>query len=211
MRSKLPTQMLSRYFDQRFDLWVVKVFPGTQYVSNEADEMLVTTLGSCVSACVRDTRTGMSGMNHFMLPGNGNADWDGDGFSLRFGDFAMESLLNTFYSMGARKQDLIVKLFGGGNVTNFKSLIGDRNAEFAVNFLTNENIEVTSSDLGGTRARRIHFYPKSGKVDRKFVENTKGQQNKLIAQEEQYHKSLATKQAEYGSVELFEPQKESEQ
>ena len=37
---------------------MVKVFPGEFYVTSKPDEVLVTVLGSCVSACIRDRRTG---------------------------------------------------------------------------------------------------------------------------------------------------------
>ena len=170
--------------------------------------MIVTTLGSCVSACVRDDRTGFSGMNHFMLPGGGNCDWGGAGFSLRFGDFAMESLLNAFYSTGSRKQDLSVKLFGGGNVADFSRSIGDHNAQFAIDYLANEAIEIASSDLGGRRARRIHFYSDSGKVQRRFVAVTEARTVAVVTEENRYRESLAEKRAQSGSVELFDQEEE---
>ncbi len=59
-----------RYFDREFDRAAVKVLPGEYYVSAD-DEAIVTVLGSCVAACIRDVRLGVGGLNHFMLPGGG--------------------------------------------------------------------------------------------------------------------------------------------
>jgi chemotaxis protein CheD len=209
LHEQASTQMLSRYFDRRFDRWVIKVLPGTQYVTCEASEMLVTTLGSCVSACIRDNRTGFTGMNHFMLPGDGNCSWGGAGFSLRFGHFAMESLLNAFFSTGSRREDLTVKLFGGGNVAEFSQSIGDHNAEFAIEYLCKEGIALAGSDLGGKFARRIHFHPDTGKVQRRFVADNEARQDAVVKEEERYRESLTAQQAQSGSVELFDPVEEN--
>ena len=57
-----------RFFDAASAAWMVKVFPGEFYVTKKTDEVLVTVLGSCVSACIRDPFAGIGGMNHFMLP-----------------------------------------------------------------------------------------------------------------------------------------------
>lgn len=195
---------LARYFDKRLDRWVIKVLPGTQYVTLARSEILVTTLGSCVSACVWDEVTGLSGMNHFMLPGDGDCDWDGADYSLRFGHFAMESLLNIFFAQGSRKENLVVKLFGGANVADFSSLIGDQNAEFATKYLSREGIALHSSDLGGDRARRVHFNPENGRVKRRFVERSDRGQSEVVLREKQYQDSLSQKKPDDDSIVLFD-------
>jgi chemotaxis protein CheD len=68
-----PPSFGARYFDTRQGYTAVKVMPGEYYITHEPSEMLVTVLGSCVSACVRDPYTGLGGMNHFMLPEGGAA------------------------------------------------------------------------------------------------------------------------------------------
>ena len=202
--NRTSSKMLSRYFDQRYDRWVIKILPGTQYITRERNEMLATTLGSCVSACVRDASTGFCGMNHFMLPGDEGCDWGGAGFSLRFGHFAMESLLNAFLSTGSKKEDLVVKLFGGGNVIDSSQRIGDNNAQFSLDYMRKEGIEVASHDLGGRYARRIHFYVDSGKAQRKFVERSDERQDSVAKAEALYRSSLTRNESDKDSIELFD-------
>lgn len=142
-------------------------------------------------------------MNHFMLPGDEDCDWGGAGFSLRFGHFAMESLLNAFFSTGSRKEDLVVKLFGGGNVIKSSQMIGDNNARFSLDYMRKEGIEVASHDLGGRYARRIHFYADSGKAQRKFVERSDERQDSVAKTEALYRSSLIKNKPTEDSIELF--------
>lgn len=110
-----------RYRDPRFDTTAVKVFPGEHYVTS-ADEMLVTVLGSCVAACIRDPAVAVGGMNHFMLPEAGtgalasadrsNSDWCDPSFAMRYGNVAMEQLINDILARGGRRQRLEIKVFG---------------------------------------------------------------------------------------------------
>ena len=82
---------------------VAKLLPGDFYVTNE-DEILDTVLGSCVSACIRNPRLGIGGMNHFMLPrpsGSGNDTWEKvAGHATRYGSASMEQLINRILSAG---------------------------------------------------------------------------------------------------------------
>ena len=89
-----------RFYDASAGTWMVKVFPGEFYVTGDADETLVTVLGSCVAACIRDPRLGIGGMNHFMLPQGRTGGWGRDPESTRFGNFAMEKLINELMKMG---------------------------------------------------------------------------------------------------------------
>ena len=195
---------LTRYFDKQLARWVIKVLPGTHHVTQTPGEILATTLGSCVSACIWDEVTGLSGMNHFMLPGDDGCDWGGANYSLRFGHFAMESLLNIFFAQGSRKQDLVVKLFGGANVTDFSNLIGDQNAEFAIKYLSMEGIALQSSDLGGDRARRVLFNPENGRAKRRLIAKTNSKELGVVAREKFYHESLSRKKPDADSIVLFD-------
>lgn len=58
---------INRYWDSVHQAAAAKLLPGEYYVTVE-DEIIVTVLGSCVSACIRDPIRGIGGMNHFMLP-----------------------------------------------------------------------------------------------------------------------------------------------
>ena len=83
-----------RFFDTATATWMMKVFPGEFYITRESDEVLVTVLGSCVSACIRDPVVGFGGMNHFMLPQHGSGAWGNDLKSTSFVNFEMEKLIN---------------------------------------------------------------------------------------------------------------------
>ena len=114
----------NRYFDRTFGCDAVKVLPGEYFVTT-SDIVLVTVLGSCVTACVRDRDKGLGGMNHFMLPDNGG-ELDVLSSSARYGAYAMEVLLNHLLKMGARRSSLEAKVFGGGRVM-MKKLVRVKN------------------------------------------------------------------------------------
>jgi chemotaxis protein CheD len=146
------------YFDSTFNYQAVKVLPNEYYVTGD-DVMITTVLGSCVAACIRDPQTGVGGMNHFMLP-------EGDSQSpasatMRYGAFAMEVLINEVLKAGASRERLQAKVFGGGAVlaAMHQMNIGERNAQFVLNYLKMENIPVAARDLGDVYARRISFFP----------------------------------------------------
>ncbi len=113
-----------RIYDANNAIWMVKLFPGEYYVTRRSDEVLVTVLGSCVSACIRDPHVGVAGMNHFLLPQNDSGSWGKDAQSTRFGNFAMEKLINELIKAGCARERLEVKVFGGGNVTDSSNAIG---------------------------------------------------------------------------------------
>ncbi len=158
-----------KFFDAASGSWMVKVFPGEFYVTANADEMLVTVLGSCVSACIRDPRSGVGGMNHFMLPHSHAGNWAGDLNSTRFGNFAMEKLINELIKAGCSRNALEIKVFGGGNVTDANNPIGTGNSEFILRYLEAEGLRCAAQDLGGQLPRRIHYTPATGKVVRRLL------------------------------------------
>lgn len=150
------------YFDRQFGCEAVKVLPGEYSVSLE-DNVLVTVLGSCVSACMRDPLAGVGGMNHFMLP---DTDASAGGLSARYGSFAMELLVNELLKHGARRANIEAKVFGGGNVLRgfSASNVGTRNAAFVLEYLETEHIRVAASDLLDNCPRKIHYFPRTGRV-----------------------------------------------
>jgi chemotaxis protein CheD len=157
-------------FDKLTGSKVVKVHPGDHYVTDKPDEMLVTVLGSCVSACIRDPFIGVGGMNHFMLPESETEQWGSMNASLRFGNYAMERLINDILKAGGIKKRLEIKVFGGGKILKDSLGVGYRNAAFVQRYLAEEGLRIASSSLGGDHGRRIHYYPATGKVMQKFVE-----------------------------------------
>jgi len=165
MSTGLDSVASHHYFDREFGVEAVKLLPGEYYVTSK-DMVLTTVLGSCVSACVRDTTAGIGGMNHFMLPNDADQASRDTAAAMRYGAYAMEMLLNELIKAGARRERLEAKVFGGGAVlANMTMLnIGDRNAEFVLRYLQLEQVRVASQDLRGELPRRINYFPGSGRV-----------------------------------------------
>lgn len=190
------------YFDRTFDCEAAKISPGEYYYTNR-DMLIVTVLGSCVSACIRDSVTGIGGMNHFMLPDGGSADRDSPvSESMRYGTYAMEVLINQLLKNGARRENLEAKIFGGGNVLRSFTTnnVGDRNAAFVKKFLKDEGIRVTGEDLLDIFPRKVYYFPKTGKV---LVKKLKQLNNyTLVKREEAYASKLKTNDVG-GDIDLF--------
>jgi len=189
-----------RYWDPTFKHYAVKVAPGAHYVTNKTDEMLVTTLGSCVAACVRDTELGIGGINHFMLPESDSGNWGGVSASMRYGNYAMEVLINDILRMGGARNRLEIKVFGGANVIGRSSLVGTKNVEFVETYLRIEHMAIAAQHLGGDQGRRIVFFPSTGKVKMKLLDR---HDNEVVVAEEQTFKSKIEKTEIEGSIELF--------
>lgn len=152
-----------RRFDARLGCDVVKILPNEYFITRE-DIILSTVLGSCVAACIRDPAARVGGMNHFMLPGSdASSPFEA---SMRYGAYAMEMLINELLKAGARRERLEAKVFGGAAVVDQIRLmnIGQRNAEFVLNYLHTEGIPVLAQDLCGSFARHIHYRPYDGTV-----------------------------------------------
>jgi chemotaxis protein CheD len=189
-----------RFFDSTADAWVVKVFPGEFYVTGKSDEVIVTVLGSCVSACIRDPLLGIGGMNHFMLPQSHSGRWGADAEPTRFGNFAMEKLINELIKAGATRQRMEIKVFGGGNVTDSSQAIGTQNADFVLRYLEAEGLGYVAKDLGGDHPRRIHYYPKTGRVIRRLLVTS---EFATIARDESDYANKLSSTKTAGEIQLF--------
>lgn len=188
------------YYDRTFDRDAAKILPGEYYFTCK-DMLIVTVLGSCVAACIRDRTTGIGGMNHFMLPFGGDADGLLSA-SMRYGTYAMEVLINDVLKSGARRENLEAKVFGGGNVlTGFTTInVGERNAQFVREYLKAENIRLQAEDLNDIHPRKVYFFPRSGKVLVKKLKQLNN--NTLVNREQDYAQRLQTSRVG-GAVELF--------
>jgi len=190
-----------RFYDPSAETWIVKIFPGDFYVTDKADETLVTVLGSCVAACIRDPRLGIGGMNHFMLPQGRTGGWGRDPESTRFGNFAMEKLINELMKMGCARESLEIKVFGGGNVTESNIAVGSDNAQFALRYLEAERLRCVAQDLGGRFPRRIHYSPATGRVVRRLLgRDASG----AVARDEFEHAKRLSTRAPAGEIDLFD-------
>jgi chemotaxis protein CheD len=189
-----------RFFDPTAGAWTVKVFPGEFYITKKSDEVLQTVLGSCVAACIRDPAKGIGGMNHFMLPQHKSGAWGGDLRSTRFGNFAMEKLINELIKGGCARERMEIKVFGGGNVTDTSNAIGSDNAEFVLQYLAAEGLRCSAQDLGGTLPRRIHYYPANGRVVRKLLGTS---ERYAVDREENDYQSRLLRHQPAGEIQLF--------
>ncbi|MBN8530479.1 MAG: chemoreceptor glutamine deamidase CheD [Alphaproteobacteria bacterium] len=187
-----------RFFDAAEQVEVVKILSGDCHVSSKPDEVLVTILGSCVSACIRDPLCGIGGMNHFLLPGSEATSAACE--STRYGVFAMETLINGILKAGGCKNRLEVKVFGGGNVINHSARIGSQNAHFIREFLLREGFRIASEDLEGDFPRRIHYYPATGRV---MVRRLLRQEDMRVAAQEALYLQKITRAPLEGKIELF--------
>jgi chemotaxis protein CheD len=195
---------INRYWDRTQDKYVAKILPGELYVSRN-DELIATTLGSCVSACIWDEAGGIGGMNHFMLPlttqqshevtwGNATSD------ATRYGNYAMEFLINEILKYGGLRRNLKAKVFGGGKVMRQMSDVGKKNCEFVVEYLSAEKVSILAHDLGSTYPRKLIFDPLNGKVHMKKLRTM---HNETIISREQNYQEMISKLEVGGEVELF--------
>ncbi len=187
------------YFDPRFKVQAAKILPGEYYVTGR-DMALVTVLGSCVSACIRDPDSGIGGMNHFMLPGT--SERSPVSAPARYGAYAMEVLINQLLKMGAKRARLEAKIFGGCNALQGLgvSSVGESNARFVQEFLSTEGIAIAAQDLLDVYARKVYYFPRTGRV---LLKKLRTLRNDTIQQREREYNERLTNSRIDGEVELF--------
>jgi chemotaxis protein CheD len=183
------------WFEPQFGSEAVKVLPGEYFVDTE-ELLIMTTLGSCIAACLWDRHARVGGMNHFLLP-------EGSGDSGRYGSYAMELLINEMMKRGASRPSLEAKVFGGGRViAGMDSInVGERNTRFVLDYLKTERIPVVSKDVLDIYPRKVCFLPASGKAMVKRLAAT--QNAALLAQERSAAQRAAPSVSSGGSVDLF--------
>ncbi len=195
---------INRYWDKVHGTYAAKILPGEYYITIH-DEVIVTVLGSCVSACIRDKVFGIGGMNHFMLP-IGDSDrinaLEDVNNSTRYGNYAMELMINDILKNGGRRENLEVKIFGGGRVLrNMQTLdIGRRNIDFVRKYIEAESLTLVSEDVGDIYPRKVMYFPISGRVRVKKLRSLHN--NTIIEREKKYRMSIEKKPVE-GEIELF--------
>jgi chemotaxis protein CheD len=194
---------INRYWDKKMQMPAAKIMPGELYVSAHG-EMIVTVLGSCISTCIRDRKLGIGGMNHFMLPMQGkySGSWgnDVDSSATRYGNWAMEYLINAILNLGGNKKNFEVKVFGGGKVLANATDVGSNNIEFVTEYLRSEMLITVASDVGGIYPRKVLYFPDTGKVKvRRLIHVTN---ETIIDRENVYRKTIDATPNE-GSIELF--------
>jgi chemotaxis protein CheD len=160
----------ARYFNQKFQRESVRLAPCQLYVTKRHQEMVETVLGSCIAACIRDPEIGVAGMNHFMLPCTDQLRTTDLTTTLRYGNHAMDMLIEGLLRRGAELERLEIKLFGGANVMSGPP-VGDANAEWVLRYLADRSLAVATHDLGGSQARSIYYFPETGLVLMQVLES----------------------------------------
>ena len=208
--SRPPAQIagfghFQRYWDRENSRWTVKILPGEYYVTR-GDEAISTVLGSCVSACIRDPMLGIGGMNHFMLPEEAaraapGASGPAAGLATRYGSYAMESLMHDLLKLGAARERLEIKLFGGGRILTGMTDVGKRNIEFIRSYMSLEGYRVAAADLGGTQPRKLVYFPASGRAR---LRKLRPVENRIVSHHEQLYLASLARQLAEGELELQE-------
>ena len=195
-RKPKPGEASFFYHDHHFKHDAVKVLPGEYYVTS-ANMVIMTVLGSCIAACIWDPRVRVGGMNHFMLPDGGN-DTSG-----RYGSYAMELLVNEMMKLGARREHMQAKVFGGGQVMHsFTTMnVGERNTQFVLDYLQTERIAVISKDVLDIHPRKVCYFPATGKAMCKRLAHS--HPDTLETQERQGDAAVVAKTTAGGSIDLF--------
>jgi chemotaxis protein CheD len=182
------------WYEGAFNSEAVKVLPGEYFVMGE-EILIMTTLGSCIAACLWDRKAKVGGMNHFMLA-------EGSDGSGRYGSYAMEVLINRMMKLGAQRSSMEAKVFGGGAVVGGlnSSKVGERNTDFVMNYLKTERIPVVSKDVLDIYPRKVCFMPVSGKA---MVKRLASSNTEALAAQERAAAQHAAPGHSGGTVDLF--------
>ena len=205
-RQNLPScwqefQHINRYWDKKTGMPTAKILPGEFYVTSH-NEVITTVLGSCISACIRDKKVKIGGMNHFMLPMQGdNNDNQELSNAARYGNFAMEQMINDILRNGGNRDNLEVKIFGGGKVMKGMTDVGKRNINFVKDYIKIEGYNLVAEDVGGMYPRKVIYYPNNGKV---LIKKLYSKHNSTIeARDENYYSKISSQKVE-SDIELFD-------
>ncbi len=204
LQNALPGfESINRYWDRQHETNSAKILPGEYYVTPH-DEMITTVLGSCVSACIWDKVFGIGGMNHFMLPLSSGEGWAGAediaSTANRYGNYAMENLINSILSHGGHRKNLRVKIFGGAQIINSATSIGERNVDFVRCYIEKEGIPLVAEDVGSIYPRKVVFFPKNGRAR---VKKLKHLHNDVVVTREQAYQKDLEQEPVQGDIELF--------
>lgn len=198
---------MNRYYDSQFGKNIVTIYPG-EYFTSFGEEYISTVLGSCVSVALYDKKIQVGGLNHFMLAYDGKGDRDKDEAAGRFGEYAMELLINDLLKKGASRDRFTAKVFGGSNVlgsgTSSKLQVGENNIKFVFEYLKSEKIPVVSSNTGGDKPRKIFYDPKSSKIWLKHIKNsTIRNEETLNKREKEYASRVRENEKHAGDIVWF--------
>lgn len=194
---------IHRHWDEQHQVYMAKILPGEYYVTIRG-EGVATVLGSCVSACVRDYKLGVGGMNHFMLPAKKHEEEllqsMEPSVANRYGNHAMESLINDILKCGGRRENLDVKIIGGGRILENMTKIGRMNIEFVRTYIKTEGLRLIGEDVGDIYPRKVVYFPALGRV---LVKKLYSMRDRTIIESEQNYCRTLDQEPVSGDVELF--------
>lgn len=142
------------------------LYPGKLAAFKE-ETLASTLLGSCVSVVLYDPETKIGGLNHFLLPEPTSFDEP----SPRYGTIAITELIQELERLGAKRNNLKAKVYGGANVIrNILNgpTVGELNIAIAEKKLSHLGIPIVEKNVAGTRARTIKFNSYTFDVDLKI-------------------------------------------
>jgi chemotaxis protein CheD len=152
------------------------LYPAALFAS-KVPHQVTTILGTCVAVCLWDPVLKQGGINHYMLP-----FWNGDGLaSPKYGNIAIEKLIEKLIINGSQKKNLVAKVFGGKEESSENAglfHIGERNYKIAINMLEEERIPIVASNAGGQLGRKLYFYTDTGEVFMNFIKPSERQSPK---------------------------------
>ena len=206
-RAPLPQALpgfehITRFWNEKYGAYSARLKTGEFYVTRYG-EVIYTTLGSCISACIRDPFVGIGGMNHFMLPVRlEDNKWKAMGLdsATRYGNFAMEYMINEILKNGGRRENIEVKLFGGGSIIEHMTEVGLRNIIFVRDYIKKEGLQITSEDMGDVFPRMVVYFPLTGKVRVKRMRALLN--NTIVEQETNYLRMIGAKPVG-GDIDLY--------
>ena len=122
-----------------------------------------TVLGSCVAVCLFDFQAQIGGINHIQMPGDPRKE---DREPNRWAGPATRNLIQQLIELGASRQALRAKVFGGASINAVhvapELRIGDKNVASVISILREERIRIANSSTGGNSGRKVIFDPHTG-------------------------------------------------
>ena len=145
----------------------VRVGIAEMHVERAPGLLVAYGLGSCIGIALYDPEAHLGGMAHTLLPHRREGV---EAFRVsKFVDSAIDAMVAEMENLGAVRQRLWAKIFGGA--TMFRSQgaadddgIGARNARAARERLAGFEIPLVAEDVGGCHGRSVEFDLTTGRI-----------------------------------------------
>jgi len=167
--------VVKKNFNEELNCYIHEIFTGECHATAGENVIYSTLLGSCISVCLKDSCNGVAGINHFMLPGKFSSNGRQSYNDVRYGWSAMETLIREMERLGARREHLKAKIFGGGEVLEVNlNNIARANVDFINSYIAEEKIPVEALDVGGNYGRKLFYYTRDFTV---YIKQIKMERN----------------------------------